>query len=286
MFSDTFPSTTYNASDWTTFDSTIDSVGSSEPSASYSARFNGNPDELLTLDDLDGTWSDSALAASDASLADGDGAESTAFAAAGTVLFDAMTSPLGAASSGSGPLGYDDYNTTLGAGTSLSVEKVTIYVTWDTIGGLVEFVFYDADLNPVGSRDVYPSAVGTYTYSLNISTPITVPDIGFMLVYANAPTTGRWWVGTDAPAVGSEDRSAGTAAPNYSYRFALTGTEAPDEHDLYDRGATYSNFTPTTVVAGDAWSVNCDVRNGGTASAGGFYVDYYASADATISTSD
>ena len=44
VFSDTFPSTAYNTSNWASFDATIDDVGMSEPSASYSARFNGNPD--------------------------------------------------------------------------------------------------------------------------------------------------------------------------------------------------------------------------------------------------
>jgi len=46
IFSDNFPTTTLNISNWTSTISqpTIDSVGISEPSEPYSLRLNGNPD--------------------------------------------------------------------------------------------------------------------------------------------------------------------------------------------------------------------------------------------------
>ena len=44
LFSDPFPATTFDSSNWTTVtNATIDDVGIGEPSAPYSARFNGNP---------------------------------------------------------------------------------------------------------------------------------------------------------------------------------------------------------------------------------------------------
>ena len=67
------------------------------------------------------------------------------------------------------------------------------------------------------------------------------------------------------------------------------GEDSPptDRADLIDDGETFSGFAPTAVrpdaTGFQAWS---DVRNVGTASSGGFYVSYYASANTTITTSD
>ena len=64
-------------------------------------------------------------------------------------------------------------------------------------------------------------------------------------------------------------------------------TPPTDKADLTDDGQSYSGFSPTTVYAGTtSFSANCDVRNFGTASSGGFYVSYYASTNNIISTSD
>jgi V8-like Glu-specific endopeptidase len=60
-----------------------------------------------------------------------------------------------------------------------------------------------------------------------------------------------------------------------------------DKADLLDDGQTWSGFSPTTVTAGvTSFHVWNDVRNFGTAASGGFYVDYYASVDNVITTSD
>ncbi len=52
--------------------------------------------------------------------------------------------------------------------------------------------------------------------------------------------------------------------------------------DLYDNGWEFHGWHLT----GEDLSIWCDVRNGGTADAGGFYIDYYASTNTTITTSD
>jgi len=56
--------------------------------------------------------------------------------------------------------------------------------------------------------------------------------------------------------------------------------------DLYDDGQSYCGFSPNPVCTGQPFSVWCDVRNGGGSSSGGFYVDFYASTNTTITTSD
>lgn len=64
-------------------------------------------------------------------------------------------------------------------------------------------------------------------------------------------------------------------------------TPPTDRADLVDDGDTYSGFTPTTVTRDvtsySAWN---DTRNVGTAASGGFYIDFYASTNTVISTSD
>ena len=56
--------------------------------------------------------------------------------------------------------------------------------------------------------------------------------------------------------------------------------------DLYDDGESWRYFFPTSVCAGDSFSVGCDIRNGGSGDAGGFKARFYASTNTTISTSD
>jgi len=65
------------------------------------------------------------------------------------------------------------------------------------------------------------------------------------------------------------------------------GNYDPTLPDLYDDGDAYSRFSPTAVTSpGDSWDVWWDIRNGGTAPAGLFRVDFYASEDDVITTDD
>jgi len=56
--------------------------------------------------------------------------------------------------------------------------------------------------------------------------------------------------------------------------------------DLFDDGDAYSLFDPDSVAPGQAWDCQWDVRNGGTDAAPGFWVDFYASENSTISQAD
>ncbi len=82
-----------------------------------------------------------------------------------------------------------------------------------------------------------------------------------------------------------------------SRQISLSGDEAvdnadfgnyqPDLPDLYDDGDEFSTFDPTGVLSpGDSWDVWWDIRNGGTAAAGEFQVDFYASEDDVITPDD
>ena len=86
-----------------------------------------------------------------------------------------------------------------------------------------------------------------------------------------------WSVSTlSDQSTGNNDTDGQDASP-------ISITSAPD---LHDDGDLWSGFSPGTVEPGDAWSVWSDIRNDGGASSGGFYVNYYASTNTTISTLD
>ncbi|MCP3886790.1 MAG: hypothetical protein GY700_15225, partial [Propionibacteriaceae bacterium] len=56
--------------------------------------------------------------------------------------------------------------------------------------------------------------------------------------------------------------------------------------DLYDDGDAWSSFDPDSIAPGQAWDCEWDVRNGGDDAASGFWVDFYASKNSTISQAD
>ncbi|KKK74818.1 hypothetical protein LCGC14_2879950, partial [marine sediment metagenome] len=66
----------------------------------------------------------------------------------------------------------------------------------------------------------------------------------------------------------------------------------PTQADLYDDGDAMSYFNPDIVDSpgtpgyGQPWDAYFDIRNGGPAASGSFYVDFYASSNATITPID
>ncbi|MFO7889180.1 MAG: carboxypeptidase regulatory-like domain-containing protein [bacterium] len=74
---------------------------------------------------------------------------------------------------------------------------------------------------------------------------------------------------------------------NRIFDWQAADTAPTDKPDLRDRGSAYRSVSDTNVVAGvDSLTINCDVENVGTATASGFYVDFFASTNNYISTSD
>ncbi|UCG59084.1 MAG: cadherin-like domain-containing protein, partial [Phycisphaerales bacterium] len=56
--------------------------------------------------------------------------------------------------------------------------------------------------------------------------------------------------------------------------------------DLYDDGEDYCGFEPRTVGGGDQFELWCDVRNGGPGDSGEFSVEFFASIDTHIGSTD
>ncbi len=143
----------------------------------------------------------------------------------------------------------------------------------DCLGYTVTFyASTDTDISATADTQIANFSRGTLangsTHNDNnmVWLPFTLADgayyIGMIVSYANDPDTSN----------------------NKGYD--STPITVGGDPDLYDDGDTWNGFSPTTVAAGDSFSAWCDVRNGGTAAAGGFYVDFYASTNTIISTSD
>ena len=88
-----------------------------------------------------------------------------------------------------------------------------------------------------------------------------------------------------------------TAGTTYYIRIAGSGTDTGDTTlhvhftgdvaDLFDDGDAWSHFNPSTVVSpGTPFDAFFDIGNTGPAASGSFDVDFYASANTTITTGD
>jgi hypothetical protein len=105
---------------------------------------------------------------------------------------------------------------------------------------------------------------------------------------ANFPSyvpAGDYYVGIkiDSGENITESNELNNTAFDGSYPLTVT---APSLPDLHDRGDAYSWFNPVTVSAGDGFYARFDVENGGVATTTWFRVDFYASADTTITQDD
>ncbi|MCK4626818.1 MAG: hypothetical protein KAV00_16015, partial [Phycisphaerae bacterium] len=167
-----------------------------------------------------------------------------------------------------------------------TVEAGDTWSAWMDVGngGTVAaggfYIDYYASTNTIISvsdyylgRDYIPGvSAGSYENSqLDLSSfPSTVP-------------AGDYWVGwiIDADDDVTESNESNNKGYNGEYQLTVTG-----QPDLYDDGDSWNGFSPMTIISGDPWLAWMDVANGGTADAGGFWVDFYASTNNIISTGD
>ncbi len=147
---------------------------------------------------------------------------------------------------------------------------------------------YGTALGLVGGS--YGHAVTAWGYSYNPSDPtdylgvwITDSDdnksdaspTDVLAYYEVAYSNNRWYL-------------QNYGGSNSWYIEVVDGLDRNPNHrpDLYNAGDAWSWFGPDTVYSGQPWEAHFDIRNGSTAGAGQFYVDFYASNDTTITSGD
>lgn len=110
-------------------------------------------------------------------------------ALAGSAVFSATTNPYGYLPATTNDIwGWDDYDTSLS--TNVAIDQISVYVNIATLGGELVFDFFDSDLNHVGTRSYTPTSTGDQWIDVDIATALTIPDVGRMSVYAEAPLSG------------------------------------------------------------------------------------------------
>ena len=168
--------------------------------------------------------------------------------------------------------------------------RLTAGPGWGGYTGILNTAGYPGDKDG-GVRMYFDSDYGTYAneYKIWFLMDLMGGQSGSPVWYYDG--TSRYIVGNVAYHGSLPYGNSGTRLNQATFdwlNYYLALYPAPtDKADLLDDGQTWSGFSPTTVTAGvTSFHVWNDVRNFGTKASGGFYVDYYASTDTIISTSD
>ncbi len=153
--------------------------------------------------------------------------------------------------------------------TFANLNSVRFYASTNTTISHSDYFLGEVDLPWV----IYPGDVVTAQLSF---APGDFPNLPDNTYYVG-------WIIMEDPNLRAELESNETNNTAFIGGYQLRVKNKPD---LHDDGNAASGFAPPMVEPGDAWSPEFDVRNGGTASAGSFWVFYYASKDETITPAD
>lgn len=141
------------------------------------------------------------------------------YAERGTPVFSALDGPFAAFPAASGSIGFDDYDSILPGGYDVLTDlKFVGGVT--TVGGRLDFNFYHPDGTAINSFFVNLPQAGNFIWTIN-SINIVIPTDGIMEIVAAADTTGRWYLSTTAPTIGTQNAAFGGGSGGNSHRFEL-----------------------------------------------------------------
>lgn len=156
--------------------------------------------------------------------------------AGGNNMFAAMDGPYAAFATAGGVIGLDDYVSVLppGDGDGWSPLEAFGFVGGVTTAGMsLQVQFYDTTQTFISSFNItLPTGGSNSIWTITPTLPATdffdVPNNGFVQIVAAAGSTGRFWLSTTAPSVGTESNLiGGTAGPGgvppatHSHRFRL-----------------------------------------------------------------
>jgi hypothetical protein len=149
--------------------------------------------------------------------------------ATNSIVFSAIPGPYVAFAAATGALGYDDYYSTYAeAFTFMHLQRFRFVGGVQQVGGVIQFQFYDlVNPNPVNVLDVALPQAGNFIWTIGLETAtdaknstFAIPQDGYLQLVTGAGITGQWFLSTNIPDVGTEQRIAGEGTlTTHSQRF-------------------------------------------------------------------
>jgi len=149
-------------------------------------------------------------------------------ASMGQTVYDSIAGPYSAFAASTGLLGYDDYTTNQG-GTSFSMYQFKFVGGVTTVGGILTFQFYHASdttlASPYTGFSVALPQAGNFIWTITMGTNLNIDNTGYVAGFADAATTGQWFLTGTAPAVGSNSTTFSDNTSNKYHAFAMAVPE-------------------------------------------------------------
>ena len=103
-----------------------------------------------------------------------------------------------------GPVGFDDYETSTPAGEDfIELEEFNFVGGVQDAGGIATFEFFDTTSTFVDSFSVAFAGAGDFLYTITVAPGVVVPADGFVQMVVDAGTTGTFFLSDNVPAVGT-----------------------------------------------------------------------------------
>lgn len=148
-------------------------------------------------------------------------------------VYDSIPGPYNAFAVAGGVLGADDYESTV-TDPTMVLGQFQFVGGVTTAGQSVRVNFFDSDqvlanfftvvLSTGGSTSIWTISLGA---NGGLDSTFVVPSTGFVQVVAEGGATGRFWLTTTAPSIGSNDITFGGAPNTHYHAFGMLAVPAP-----------------------------------------------------------
>lgn len=146
-----------------------------------------------------------------------------------TTVFSAMDGPYAAFPAASGNAGYDDYQSTYTDSPYMLLNTFRFVGGVTSVGGGVTFNFYNADATLHDAFSVNLPSAGDFIWTISLESvagakdsDFGIPAAGYLEMIVDANTTGRWFLSTTLPTIGTESRNPNQGSvESHSHRFEL-----------------------------------------------------------------
>ncbi len=138
-----------------------------------------------------------------------------------TVVYSAIAGPYAGFAAAPGSLGFDDYSSTM-AGPVEQLQALRFVGGVTAVGGTLQFDIYTSSTVLVNSFTVSLPQAGTFIWTIT-GLSGDLPKDGIMQISAINGASGRWFLSSTAPSVGTQSSTFGGANGGaLSHRFEFT----------------------------------------------------------------